>query len=280
MNEIKTPFSNLKNKTGKHKDWYTPSFVTIFCKQINPENKLFDNQKFVGKFRRNYQEFELKGRLDLIVRLIDEFISDSCDYSFKLSVLARLFSKPFPHQEGMFNHGFFLYPVSQYVETHGDKDIKLSFDFIEKLTQEFTGEWAIRTLANHAPKETLAKMKEWSSNENFHLRRLASEGLRARLPWGKKIDWIETNPEKSIPIYKKLRNDPVLYVRRSVANAMGDLIKINQSLAMKTFESWLKNKNTRDSLWVIKHAIRLPVKKKVKEFTDLSTLIDQMRDSL
>lgn len=105
-------------------------------------------------------------------------------------------------------------------------------------------------------------MKEWSTHKNFHVRRLASEGLRARLPWGKKIDWVDRNPEKTLPIYNKLRNDKVLYVRRSVANSMGDMIKINEDLAFNTFQKWLMRRQTKENLWVIKHAIRNPVKKK------------------
>ena len=118
-------------------------------------------------------------------------------------------------------------------------------------------------------------MKDWAKHNNFHVRRLSSEGLRARLPWGSKIDWIDANPEKSLVIYNKLRNDPILYVRRSVANSMGDMLKINEGLALETLHKWFCKPHTAENLWVIKHAIRTPVKNKQKEFTVLNKQIDK-----
>jgi len=123
-------------------------------------------------------------------------------------------------------------------------------------------------------------MKIWAKHENFHVRRLASEGLRARFPWGRKITWIDTHPHKSLPIYNKLRNDKVLYVRQSVANAMGDMIKINKPLAIQDFEKWLGMQLTKKNLWVIKHAIRTPVKKKNKLFLTLEAKIRKLMEQV
>lgn len=274
MQKIKTPFSGIVNNTGKHKDWYRTDFVQIFCQQINPKDKLFSNEQFVKEYNKHFKKLELKERLKLIVQLLEQHLD--MPYKKQLKVLAKLLSKPWPYQEGMFNYGFFLYPVSQFVETHGHQDIDLSLSFIENLTMEFTGEWAIRPLANLDEKTVLKQMKTWAKHDNFHVRRLASEGLRARLPWGFKIDWINSHPEKSLPIYNKLRNDKVLYVRRSVANSMGDMIKINEDLAYDTFQKWLQMKKTKENLWIIKHAIRTPVKKKIRRFVSLRKELDKL----
>ena len=79
-----------------------------------------------------------------------------------------------------------------------------------------------------------------------------------------------------MPIYNALRNDKVLYVRRSVANAMGDLIKINDDLAYATFEKWLSKKKTEENVWVIKHAIRTPVKKGVGKYKKLKESLEKI----
>lgn len=265
------PFAFLKNPTGKHKDWYGVNFIKIFCNEINPENKLFDNNSFIYDYKGKYKKLELKERLNLISSLLNDYLDIS--YKKQLKILSSLLGEPWPYEDGMFKQGFFLYPVSQFVEINGKRDIDLSLKFIERLTMQFTGEWAIRPLANMDEKIILKQMKEWSTHNNFHVRRLASEGLRARLPWGKKIDWVDRNPEKTLPIYNKLRNDKVLYVRRSVANSMGDMIKINEDLAFNTFQKWLMCRQTKENLWVIKHAIRNPVKKKNKKFLDLDAEI-------
>ncbi|NRA63022.1 MAG: hypothetical protein HRU19_00990 [Pseudobacteriovorax sp.] len=90
-----------------------------------------------------------------------------------------------------------------------------------------------------------------------------------------KIDWVDSTPKKTIPIYQRLRNDKVLYVRRSVANSMGDLIRIDEDLAMATFETWLSMKHTVENLWVIRHAIRRPVKKELSAFLKLNRILDR-----
>ncbi len=231
-----SPFATLKNSSGKHKDWYSIEFIRLFCQVINPKDEIFKTEKFVREFGRRFSKLELKERLNLIVELLDKYLTGS--YAQKLDTLRPLLGGRWPHEKGMFTHGFFLYPVSQFVEVHGIENLSLSLKFIEDLTMRFTGEWAIRPLAIHEPVIVLAQMKQWAGHENFHVRRLASEGLRARLPWGMKISWIDAQPESSWPIYNRLRNDKVLYVRRSVGNAMGDMIKISQNTAYDVLTGW------------------------------------------
>jgi 3-methyladenine DNA glycosylase AlkC len=261
------PFSKITNQTGKHKDWYKEPFIKTFCEQINPQNKLFSNSQFISKYKKLHTSLELKERLKLIADLLDEFLD--MPYVKKLDTLKPLLGDELQSEEGMFDHGFQLYPVSQFIEKNGNEDLKKSLDFIEELTKRFTGEWAIRPLAAKHEKSVLKKMKEWSKHKNFHVRRLSSEGLRPRLPWGTKIDWINEAPQKAIPIYSKLRNDKSLYVRRSVANSMGDILKLDETLAFNTFQDWLSKKQTKENLWVIKHAIRHPAKNKVPKYVKL-----------
>lgn len=275
---IGTPFSNLKNKTNKLKDWYSVEFVQLFCEQLNAKKKVIDSKLFLKNYKKSYLTLELKQRLHLLAQLLHDQME--LDYKKKLLHFESILGDPWPYEEGMYNYGSYLYPISQFVENYGEEDIEASLAFIEKLTMRFTGEWAIRPLASKDPCRVLKQMKEWSKHDNFHVRRLASEGLRAKLPWGKKIDWINESPQKSLPIYNKLRNDKILYVRRSVANSMGDMIKINEDLAMKTFEQWLSKKKTAENLWVIKHAIRNPVKKKNEKFLALSEELKNQLKSL
>ena len=48
-------------------------------------------------------------------------------------------------------------------------------------------------------------MKRWSKSRNVHLRRLASEGLRPRLPWAKKITIFCDDPAPTIDVFEKLK---------------------------------------------------------------------------
>ncbi|MEM7181448.1 MAG: hypothetical protein AAF518_11090 [Spirochaetota bacterium] len=265
--DLTTPFSGLTNPSGKHKDWYRIDFLRILLKEINAKKNLFPVDKYIKLYQKKYESLELKERLVCIADLLDEALA--IPYAQQLKAFEPLLGKEWPNEDGMFGYGFHLYPIAQFVEIHALKDIPKSLDFIEELTKRFTGEWAIRTIANADEKLTLKTMKAWAKDDNFHVRRLASEGLRAKLPWGKKIDWVNANPEKTLPIYNKLRNDKVLYVRRSVANSMGDMIKVDDELAYTTLQKWFDGKHSKDNLWVIQHAIRTPVKKGVGKYMEL-----------
>jgi 3-methyladenine DNA glycosylase AlkC len=91
------------------------------------------------------------------------------------------------------------------------------------------------------------------------------------LPWSKKIDSFISNPEPCIPILEQLKNDPDLYVRRSVANHLGDIAKDNLEVALSICENWLTNASP-ELKWVIRHALRNPVKRNVKRAIELRTL--------
>ena len=97
-----------------------------------------------------------------------------------------------------------------------------------------------------------------------HVRRLCSEGTRPRLPWAQKINALVLDPSPSLPILEKLKDDDDLYVRRSVANHVGDIAKDNLELALKLCMNWL-DESSKELKWVIRHALRHPAKKMNKE---------------
>ena len=82
---------------------------------------------------------------------------------------------------------------------------------------------------------------QWMYDSNPHVRRLCSEGTRPRLPWALKISSFVKDPSPSMPILEQLKNDQDLYVRRSVANHLGDIGKDNLELLLNTCENWLTN---------------------------------------
>ena len=88
------------------------------------------------------------------------------------------------------------------------------------------------------------------------MRRLASEGLRPRLPWASKLQRFIDDPVPLIPVLTRLKDDPVRYVHRSVANCLGDLLKDNPQMARPLMESWLFDNPTSECRWVIRHGVR------------------------
>ena len=104
----------------------------------------------------------------------------------------------------------------------------------------------------------MQQMLEWSRHPNHHLRRLASEGCRPRLPWAKALPAFKQNPDDILPILENLKNDPSEYVRKSVANNLNDISKDHPELVVSIAKKW--KDHTKNTDWIIKHACRTLLK--------------------
>ena len=100
-------------------------------------------------------------------------------------------------------------------------------------------------------------MTHWAQSDNFHLRRLSSEGLRPKLPWAKKLDLFTENPTPVFAILELLKDDPIKFVMKSVGNHLADYLKLNPSRALLLLDRWAADPNaTPHRHWIIKHAKR------------------------
>jgi 3-methyladenine DNA glycosylase AlkC len=100
---------------------------------------------------------------------------------------------------------------------------------------------------------------EWTRDPDPHVHRLCSEGTRPRLPWAQRIPAFVKDPTAVLPILEALKDDPDLYVRRSVANHLGDIAKDNRALAFEICERWIDGASD-ERMRLIRHAVRHPVK--------------------
>lgn len=62
-----------------------------------------------------------------------------------------------------------------------------------------------------------------------------------------------------IPLLENLKDDADLYVRRSVANHVGDIAKDHPDLTFQLCERWLDGASA-ERKWLIRHAVRHPAK--------------------
>jgi len=155
--------------------------------------------------------------------------------------------------------GWSIMPMAEFVAERGLDDIDTSFATLKELTKRFTAEFAIRPFFIHAPTETLDTFKTWSKDPNLHLRRLASEGSRPRLPWGLRLQAFVEDPEPILPILETLKDDTEEYVRRSVANNLNDIAKDHPDLVAEIAKAWLKDAS-KDRTRLVKHACRSLIK--------------------
>lgn len=108
-------------------------------------------------------------------------------------------------------------------------------------------------------KRALKTMRRWAEDDCEHVRRLASEGSRPRLPWGMRLPSLVADPSPAAPILEALKGDEALYVRKSVANHLNDITKDHPEWVVERLEGW-DLRDDRQS-WIAKHACRTLIKR-------------------
>ncbi len=155
--------------------------------------------------------------------------------------------------------GWALVPVGTYVAEHGLGQPKQSLAFLREMTMRFSAEFAVRPFFRDHTELTLAHAGRWADDANHHVRRLASEGSRPRLPWGLRLGVFVADPEPLLPILERLRDDPSEYVRRSVANNLNDIAKDHPGLVTGIARNWLRDAPPKRAK-LVKHACRTLIK--------------------
>ncbi|PIQ26948.1 DNA alkylation repair protein [bacterium (Candidatus Blackallbacteria) CG17_big_fil_post_rev_8_21_14_2_50_48_46] len=152
----------------------------------------------------------------------------------------------------------------------GEDPFEISMKAQYELTKRSTSEFSIRPFLINDQERTLSRLKEWVSDPDPHVRRLCSEGSRPRLPWAQRIPAFIEDPTPLLPILEALKNDESIYVRRSVANSLGDIAKAHPDWVFELCEKWLGDAS-KEVRWVIRHALRYPCKKGNKLALQLRT---------
>jgi len=230
------------------KNLFNEAMIATLNREICVEYPEFKANRFKkAVFCSSWDELELKDRMAHISKQLHEFLPD--DYSEALSIL-----KPVSARVSGFQ--YMLFPG--FVELFGLDEYEESIAALEHFTKYSSSEFAVRPFIKRYPKKMMAQMKRWANSDNYHVRRLATEGCRPRLPWAMALPDFKENPKPVLPILKKLKNDESEYVRRSVANNLNDIAKDNPEIVIEIAKSWLgKNENT-DRL--VKHACRTLLK--------------------
>lgn len=189
-------------------------------------------------------------------------------YERGLAVLVKSMASPQPSTTEFGLAGFFYLPHSFFIAQFGispeyneGKDpFDSSMQAQHALTQRFSAEFCLRPFIIADQKRTLEVVYQWLNDDDTHVRRLCSEGTRPKLPWGLRLKAFVEDPNPLHPILDTLKDDPELYVRRSVANSLGDISKDNEDWVFALCEAWLDGAS-KERKWLIRHAVRYHAKK-------------------
>lgn len=244
----------------KIKDYYDINCARLLAEKILSAWPEFNKNKFIAFLRTRLSKEEFLGRQDLFVTAFEKHLRSN--YEKDISIFNSILGVELQTTTGMFTCGWWLWPISRYIEKHGTKNPTLSIDFIYELTKRFTGEFAIRPIISLEPKKTLRVILKWSKDKNVHVRRLASEGIRTRLPWAKKSIAAISEFELYKKILTNLKNDKEKFVQKSVGNNLNDLMKENPFMAKQIISEWTNDNPSKETLWIIKHGLRSERKNK------------------
>ncbi len=237
----------------KLKYWFDQELAEMLSNKIINLKPSFPKGKFIGNVLNKIDDLELKDRVELIANEIHNNLDDTFPENIK--ILIRILGPENNEETGMFTNYYWIMPIAKYVELYGIDHFDASMNAIVEITKRNTGEYAIRPYLVHHTEKTLKVLKDWSQDENKHVRRLSSEGVRPRLPWAKKLDLFIENPNPIIPILDNLKDDTSKYVQKSVANCLNDILKDNLQTGKILIEKWNINPGI-ERKWIIKHAVR------------------------
>lgn len=237
------------------KDIYSIHFYDKFSDVLGEVIANFDKQKFTADiFTDNWDSKELKQRMKHTSCVLHQFLPDDFTQTPKVfaEIISKIKEKPFTKS----SFEFMFFP--DYIENYGIDDFETSVKTIEFVTQFTSCEFAVRPFIIKYGERMLQQMYQWSLHENHHVRRLASEGSRPRLPWAMALPELKRNPKPILPLLENLKNDASEYVRRSVANNLNDIAKDNPDLVIQIAKQWKgKSKETEA---IIKHGCRTLLK--------------------
>lgn len=234
--------------------------VQFLAKQFYAADRRFDADRFTNSVMKRLKEFELKQRIVHIAEVLERFLADDFQLAAR-QIIAALPAELDPTKNDDDFGDFIMAPLGEFVVRRGmaTRHVAMSLRTLKEITKRFSMEDALRAFINAHPEKTLCALDKWSTDRNYHVRRLVSESTRPRLPWSGRLNIDHRVP---LPLLEKLHSDPTRYVTRSVANHLNDIAKVDPGLVLETLVRWRKagRQNPAELEWMCQHALRTLIK--------------------
>ncbi|MBB4188342.1 DNA alkylation repair protein [Sinorhizobium terangae] len=230
-----------------------PGVVLEIATHLGRSAAAFDRERFIALATHDLDALELMQRSRQI-----------CDAFFQtlpedFPAAAEILQRALPRDDVPGLSGWALLPVNQFIEARGLDHFELSLSLLRRLTPHFTAEFGIRAFIRRDQQRAITTISSWTGDSNHHVRRLASEGTRPRLPWAMRLPELIRDPRPILPIIAALIDDPEDYVRRSVANSLNDIAKDHPDLVAEFVAAHVDGASP-ERLRLLRHACRTLLK--------------------
>jgi len=231
------------------KEWFNPVFFQGLGARLRAACPEFDAAGFASQAARDLDSLSLTQRMTATAEAARAHLPG--DFRDAVEILKRVA----PAYRGQFA-GMFM---CEFVATYGQDDRDFALEALAELTRHFSAEFAVRHFLAADFDHTIGVMTGWAGDPDPHVRRLASEGSRPRLPWSFNLTRLIEDPTPVRPILDRLNRDPSATVRKSVANHLNDISKDHPDLMLDWVSEW--DLSDPHAAWIAKHAARSLIKR-------------------
>ena len=217
----------------------------------------FPVDAFLADVLDGYEALELLPRGRKIAEVLHRHLPPT--YPEAVRILVDSMGPKLTHTEGNGMAPFLYMPHAVFVAEYGLDHFEASMAAQYAITQRFTAEFSMRPFLEQHPEMTLARLAAWTEDASEHVRRLVSECTRPRLPWASRLRAFQRDPSPVLALLERLKDDPSLYVRRSVANNLNDIGKDHPDVLVEVAGRWMEEASA-ERQWLVRHALRSLVK--------------------
>lgn len=242
---------------------FNPEKVQYLATQLKTAYPNFQTAAFKEDVLQAFPKLELKERIAHMAVCLKEYLPE--DYLEALSIIEKALPKELDPSKTDDDFGdFIIAPLSLYIASYGCEApyLKTSLAALKETTKRFSAEFAIRFFINKFPNESLAFLHDCAKDPHYHVRRLATEGSRPKLPWAQKLNINYTEP---LSLLELLYTDKTRFVTRSVANHLNDIAKLEPELVISTLKRWQSKRKDAEMQFITKHALRTLIKQGHKD---------------
>ncbi|MCR9139231.1 MAG: hypothetical protein NXI27_24750 [Alphaproteobacteria bacterium] len=246
------------------KNFFNPIMIAQMGEHLARCDRHFDSGAFIKQATTGLETLELKQRSNHILAALEDTLPGKFTAAAELMVAALHpedgvdLSGQTMDKEGI--RGWAVMPMADYVARHGLDHFDFSMDVLKAMTKRSSSEFAVRPFLDADPDRAMRHVEDWARDVSYHVRRLASEGSRPRLPWGMRLPKFVADPSPILPVLERLKDDTEEYVRRSVANNLNDIAKDHPDLISDIAKKWLSGNPGSQRKKLLRHACRTLIK--------------------